>query len=35
MEKWWHVKRGVPLTDGQKAKAVDSLIYEFRRDRSS
>ena len=26
MEKWWHVKRGVPLTDEQKAKAVDFLM---------
>ena len=26
MEKWWHVKRGVPLTDAQKAKAVDFLM---------
>ena len=22
MEKWWHVKRGIPLTDEQRAKAV-------------
>ena len=22
MEKWWHVKRGIPLTDKQRAKAV-------------
>ena len=26
MEKWWLVKRGVPLTDAQKAKAVDFLM---------
>ena len=26
MEKWWKVKRGVPLTDAQKAKAVDFLM---------
>ena len=26
MEKWWHVKRGVPLSDEQKAKAVDFLM---------
>ena len=26
MEKWWHVKRGVPLTDEQKAKAIDFLM---------
>ena len=26
MEKWWHVKRGVPLTDAQKTKAVDFLM---------
>lgn len=24
MEKWWHVKRGIPLTDEQRAKAVDT-----------
>ena len=26
MEKWWHVKRGIPLTDEQRAKAVDFLM---------
>ena len=26
MEKWWKVKRGVALTDAQKAKAVDFLM---------
>ena len=26
MEKWWHVRRGVPLTDAQQAKAVDFLM---------
>ena len=26
MEKWWHVKRGIPLTDKQRAKAVDFLM---------
>ena len=26
MEKWWKVKRGVPLSDSQKAKAVDFLM---------
>ena len=29
MEKWWHVKRGVPLTDEQKAKAVDFRWHGF------
>ena len=26
MEKWWHVKRGVLLTDAQKTKAGDFLM---------
>ena len=26
MEKWWHVKRGVPLSATQQKKAVDFLI---------
>ena len=26
MEKWRKVKRGIPLTDAQKAKAVDFLM---------
>lgn len=26
MEKWWKVRRGVALTDEQKAKAVDFLM---------
>ena len=26
MEKWWHVKRSIPLTDKQRAKAVDFLM---------
>ena len=26
MEKWWKVKRGAPLSDVQKAKAVDFLM---------
>lgn len=26
MEKWWHVKRGVPLTDEQQAKTIEFLI---------
>lgn len=26
IEKWWKVKRGIPLTDSQKAKAVDFLM---------
>ena len=31
MEKWWHVKRGVPLTDVQKAKAVEFLMAWVKR----
>ena len=27
----WHVKRGVPLTDAQKAKAVDFLMAWVKR----
>lgn len=26
MEKWWHVKKGLPLSDEQQAKAVDFLM---------
>ena len=26
MEKWWHVKRGIALTDAQQKKAVDFLM---------
>ena len=26
MEKWWRVRRGVPLTDAQRRKAVDFLV---------
>ena len=26
MEKWWHVKRGVPLSAAQQKKAVDFLV---------
>ena len=31
MEKWWRVRRGVPLTDAQQAKAVDFLMEWVRR----
>lgn len=31
MEKWWHVKRGAPLTDVQKAKAVEFLMAWVKR----
>ena len=31
MEKWWHVKRRVPLTDVQKAKAVEFLMAWVKR----
>ena len=31
MEKWWKVKRGVALTEAQKAKAVDFLMEWVRR----
>lgn len=32
MEKWWKVKKGLPLTDEQQAKAVDFLMaWVFRR----
>ena len=31
MEKWWRVRRGVPLTDEQQAKAVDFLVEWVRR----
>ena len=31
MEKWWRVRRGVPLTDAQQAKAVDFLLEWVRR----
>lgn len=26
MEKWWNVKRGVPLSEAQQAKAVEFLV---------
>ena len=31
MEKWWKVKRGVPLTDAQEEKAVDFLMAWVKR----
>ena len=31
MEKWWHVKRSIPLADAQKAKAVDFLMAWVKR----
>lgn len=32
MEKWWKVKKGLPLSDEQQAKAVDFLMaWVFRR----
>ncbi len=31
MEKWWSVKRGVPLSDAQQAKAVNLILEWIRR----
>ena len=31
MEKWWKVRRGIPLTEGQRRKAVDFLMEWIRR----